>query len=422
MLTSSIILCSVLLVIAAAHMLVAFVFRVRTIRGIQRAKEVNGFQPSAAVVLTIRGCDPTLERTIRALIQQNYSDYQIHLVIDNRTDAAWNLVNGVVSEFDIDNRCVVHEMHRPRTSCGLKCSSLVQAVESLDDSIEIVCLIDADVCPHTNWLAELVAPLEDERIGVVTGNHWFAPNDEAPGSLLRSLWNAGAIVPTSFFANPWAGTCAIRKSDIEAADLVDVWKQSIVDDGPIRDAIAPLNKKILFLPSLIMVNREKCTFGYLVGYIARMLTWSRMYERTFILTVLHLCLCLGVLLAAVSTTVFALVTGNLLAAAIVVTGLIGQWAFMTGGYFLVRSGVSRSTHRRGVRLPSVSARRVIRLALFLPVACGIYAWATFKAVTAKRVQWREITYRIDGKSSVEMLRYQPLASPSRETATSEVSI
>ena len=326
-----------------------------------------------------------------------------------------------VAEFDIQNRCVVHEMRKPRSSCGLKCTSLVQAIESLDESTEIVCMIDADVCPHPKWLAELVSPLQDPKVGVVTGNHWFAPEDHSAGSLLRSLWNAGAIVPTCFFSNPWAGTCAIRRKDIEAAGLVDIWKRSIVDDGPIRDAMAPLNKKIQFLPSLIMINRERCTLGYLAKYIARMLTWSRMYERTFIFTVLHLFFFGGTLVSAVGVLAASLFTGQFGAAAIMALGLTGSSVLLLLGYLVVRSAVAYSAKGRGAVLAPLSFKRIVRLTLFIPAVLGIYGWATVKAMMARRVQWREITYRIDGKSEVEMLRYQPLA-PKRETAASEVSI
>ena len=288
------IIAGLLVALASLHALAAKYFSVCIVNG-KRAVD-REFQPNATVLLAARGCDPSLEKNLVGLLQQDYENYQVVIVVDHQSDQAWSIAHHVKSEFDTDHRLRILELEQPLNSCSLKCSAIVQAMETMSDDVEVVVLVDADVIPHREWLLQATSPLADPYVGVVTGNQWFEPSNASAGSLLRSLWNAGALVPTAALANPWAGTCAMRLEDMRRTNLVETWKTSIVDDGPIRRAFDPLGKQIVFNPELIMVNRENCTVGYVDKYVPRMLRWSRMYEKTFINTFVHMLLLVGTLL------------------------------------------------------------------------------------------------------------------------------
>jgi cellulose synthase/poly-beta-1,6-N-acetylglucosamine synthase-like glycosyltransferase len=62
----------------------------------------------------------------------------------------------------------------------------------------VLAVIDADAVPHRWWLRDLVAPLSDPRVGVATGNRWYMPEHANWGSLVRYLWNVGAVVQVWF--------------------------------------------------------------------------------------------------------------------------------------------------------------------------------------------------------------------------------
>ncbi len=257
---------------------------------------------------------------------------------------------------------------------------------------------------------------------MVTGNQWFEPETTNAGSLLRSLWNAGAIVPTAVYNNPWAGTFAMRMRDVRRARLPKIWRKSIVDDGPIREALRPLGLKIYFNPSLIMVNRERCTYHYVGRYIARMLTWSKMYESTFLNTLLHCLGTVGLLLTALAMLVVATVTGTWQAIAVLVGGLIVFGWLNALAYVVVRSAVSTSSNLEGRPLGRLGVGRLFKLASLSPVAYLIYGYACLQASTRQHIQWRQITYQLRGKSRVKMLRYRPWVAEEREQVPSEVSI
>jgi cellulose synthase/poly-beta-1,6-N-acetylglucosamine synthase-like glycosyltransferase len=148
--------------------------------------------PKAAIVLCLRGRDPFLDKCLAALLQQDYPDYRLHVVIDRADDPARGAVDQAVQQWG--SRLDVQVLTERRATCSLKCSSLVQAVRGLDESVEVVALVDADSAPHATWLRELVAPLRSEQVGATTGNRWYMPQRAGWGAMFRYLWNAAAIV------------------------------------------------------------------------------------------------------------------------------------------------------------------------------------------------------------------------------------
>jgi hypothetical protein len=343
-------------------------------------------------------------------------------VVDHRRDNAWELVHEIKEQWDDQGRLTIHEMTKPMKTCGLKCSALLQGLDNLHPNSKYLVLIDADVAPHENWLSQLIAPLADKKIGVVTGNQWFEPRTLNAGSLLRSLWNAGALVPTAIYSNPWAGTFAMRMEDVRRARLQKIWRKSIVDDGPIRRALQPLGLSIHFSPSLVMINQERCTIPFVFRYITRMLTWSRMYETTFLNTVIHASLTVGLVIAAFVMLMVAISCSAWQAAMTIGLGLVGASLLNGLSYFVVRNAVAASANLRGEELPSATALRTIKLFLLTPLAHLIYGYSCLRASLCQQIQWRQITYQLHGKSKVKMVRYRPWIASEHEQVQSEVSI
>src|SRR5262249_12282119 len=140
--------------------------------------------PRVAVVLPVRGADPSLPACLDGLLRQDYPRYDVRVVVDSPTDPAWAAVRGALAAgHPADVRVSVLEERLP--TCSLKLSALVQAVGGLDDSYPVVALVDADVVPHAGWLRDLVAPLRDPAVGAATGVRWFAPEGSGWGELVR---------------------------------------------------------------------------------------------------------------------------------------------------------------------------------------------------------------------------------------------
>ncbi len=146
---------------------------------------------------------------------------------------------------------------------------LLRMVAGLDESREVVALIDSDVVPHSRWLRELVAPLRQPRVGAAFGNRWYMPRYGDWGSVVRYLWNAAAVVPMWLCSIPWAGTFAIRTKVLRDCGLLKKWSLVMAEDAPAKQALEDQGLRLRFVPSLMMVNREDCTLAFGLDFIKR---------------------------------------------------------------------------------------------------------------------------------------------------------
>ena len=360
--------------------------------------------------MSLRGDDPSLRGSIEGALSQEYGDqYQVCIVVDHESDPSLAVLEDLQKKHPHGNRLSYSIMEAPLKTCSLKCHSLSQAVASLPPEIEYIALLDADVRPHRTWLAELTAPLSDQSVGGVTGTQWFEPPAGAGmGTWLRSVWNGGATILTIHFANPWAGSFAMRRSDMLASGLIERWQKSMVDDGPIRTAMQSIDKQIRFAPSLVMVNREHCTLGYTFRWAARMLTWSRLYEPTFWITILHALFSNAVMLANFAVLLAGL-AGWLPKASIWISlaALILAGILCAAAFCVSRSCVDASAKLRSESLSPLTSRHWLWAFACAAPAHLMFGWGCAAALLTKEIVWRGIRYRIKSSKEVERLDYQP---------------
>lgn len=380
--------------------------RNHTVSGSEVDDSDGAYEPTVAILLSLRGADPRLEHSLRRLLTQDYGNYIVQVVVDHPSDPCWDLVQSLAEEAG-SSRMVVQPIVERSEACGLKCSALIQAVESLEDSVEVVVFADADVVTTSGWLRTLVLPLRHSEVGLVTGAQWFAPADTSLGSWIRSVWNSGASVPTILLNHPWAGSCAIRRDDLFRSGLVDQWKSSIIDDGPMAAAITRLGLKLKFVSNAWMVNREGCSFRFATHYIRRMLTWSRLYEPTYLLTVIHALATTGLMTLGLFMLVVGIFQGAWSESLVAGMGLSLFWGLSGLGYIGISGLVRRSAHQRGEELASLPLWTVPLLVVTLPLTYWIYLWAAVSALWVRTVKWRGIEYQLLSGSRVKMTAYSP---------------
>ena len=145
----------------------------------------------AAILLCLRGVDPSLSECLKGIARQDYEDFQVHIVFDHPDDPAVAFVRNFFANQSLQP--VLHFNTSPPKTCSLKCSSLVAAIEALPQEIEFVALIDADTAADKNWLIDLLAPFADPSVGATTGNRWFTPSESNFGTVFRKVWNSAAV-------------------------------------------------------------------------------------------------------------------------------------------------------------------------------------------------------------------------------------
>lgn len=110
--------------------------------------------PRGAVILCLRGGDPFLRNCVAELLNQDYPNFEVHVIVDHPDDPANAILDELLAETGSE-RVHVKFLKDPLDTCSLKCSSVVQAVRSLDESVDFIAQLDADTIPHATWLREL---------------------------------------------------------------------------------------------------------------------------------------------------------------------------------------------------------------------------------------------------------------------------
>lgn len=366
--------------------------------------------PRAAVLLCVRGADPTLESGLRRLLAQDYPDFEIFIAVDSESDPAWFVVQRIVGE-ECGTRVHVSALQHRSKTCGLKCSSLVQLTGQLDDSFEIIVLADSDLESHATWLSELAAPFAEPRTGATFGNRWFLPAQGKIGSLIRQQWNGPVVVTMALLGIPWGGSLAIRSSLFRSGKIRDTWSRSIVDDCPVRNAVLAAGMKVRFVPSVMMANREECSTGFAFNFIRRQLLWTRLYVKSGWPIILAYSVGTVVLpMAALMLGLAYLVIGNWASARLLFAGLavvVGTFAVLQ---LLLDAQVRKIIRMQGEPADPVWPKQFARTPIGIVLAGIVHAVAMVLVTFQNEVVWRGARYRVDGPTNVQLLDDQPVRS------------
>lgn len=394
-----------LLGIAVGHV-VGAVWFLRRLRADQPpALPADGDCPKAAVLLSLRGNDPHLRDTVRSLLQQDYPAYELHVIVDSRLDPAWDVVAQEIQASGATN--VRLASLEPLTTCTLPCSALVQFVDGLDESFELVANADADTVPDPSWLRRLAAELVDARVGVASGQSFYIPDVGQLGSMVRSVWFGGALVVAFFRGHPWAGSMALRLSDVRDWRMSDTWRHAAVDDLATRDAVQGRGNTVAMVPSLILVNREECTLRHSVDYFKRTLFWSALYDGTRPVTLTLSVTTVVLLVAAMALTYFGVVADRPGIVARAVTGMVGLHVTVLVLHLRLVGAVSRLARARNETTKGLSLRSFLTLNIAIPLSWAVYAVAAVSAAVSRRITWRQVTYEVGGPFDVQVLEHRP---------------
>ncbi|WP_066381022.1 MULTISPECIES: glycosyltransferase family 2 protein [unclassified Anabaena] len=362
--------------------------------------------PKAAVILCLRGADPFLPNCIEALLQQNYPNYDLKLIIDNEADPAWEIANDTINELGVTNAHIAH-LRIIRHNCSLKCSSLIQAISDLDDSYEVVALVDADTIVHSHWLRELVSPLDDPQVGVTTGHRWYLPTSKYWGSLVRYTGNIAAVVQMFLFGIPWGGSLAMKTEVLRQTGIVEQWAQAFGEDLMMPNILKQHGLKVKFVPSLIMVNREECDLLGIIEYLQRLILYSRLYHPRWLAivseavsSILFPTLVILLFLFSLGDAQWEVADLLFKSYSIYTLGLLSLMLFVE----MQLQPVIRAQGKPGTRL---SLAMMGRMLLAIPLTQWIYGLAMLSSVWISTVKWRGVLYRIQGRWNVRLVEYHP---------------
>lgn len=362
--------------------------------------------PKVAVILSLRGADPSLVNCVGGLLRQDYPRYALRIVIDNRQDPAWDMVHGILAQGvppHVDVQVSVLEQRRD--TCSLKVSAQLQAIAQLHADCEAVVLIDADSIPAPDWLRSMVAPFRDPMVGATTGIRWFAPRDTQWGTIVRHLYNSASFTQMYYFRMPWGGSLGIRTHVLRQSDILDLWSQSFCEDIGTYGVVRDLGLRLAFVPEATQVNPEAIDLKSCYNFILRQLLCVRLHHVSwpalFLTNIANLLALFGAgafLAWGVASESWGWVAAS---AGLFVAYLGGLLSALNVGEVLIRRIVSK----RGETVPPVLVSwKIIPAALLTQ---GLSLYCLVKTLFLRRIDWRGITYAIHGPENIRLLEYRP---------------
>jgi cellulose synthase/poly-beta-1,6-N-acetylglucosamine synthase-like glycosyltransferase len=385
-------------------------FAYRTAKGFKPPQPL----PEVAVLLPLRGADPSLEACLKGLLAQDYPAYRVHIVIDSDEDPAQAAVARVLAEVG-DRAATVHVETRRilGTDCSAKLSAQRQALTALDDKVAVIAFLDADCIPSSDWLRELIAPFSDARVGATTGFRWSAPCDEGWGSLVRYVFYGVAFPQHFLYRIPWGGSLAIRRSAIERTALLEHWTRCLCEDTSAYGRLRSAGLRLAFVPRATQVGCEAADLDGVHTFVLRQLLCVRLHHIHWplmltinVATIVSFLVCcllalLGIIGATLATLGVATQMWKLIAFAIIPALYFGGLLIaLATGDRLVRRAVSAPSPPRGPKVIAAAA-----------IAAGSSAYAMLASPFVRSVEWRGLTYDIAGRNRISLRSYRPYHAP-----------
>lgn len=370
--------------------------------------------PRPLVVLSLRGADPFLDDCLAGLLSQDYPDYELRIIVDSRSDPAWERVQRVVAAHPARN-VVVEPLTRRRRTCGLKNSALVQAAAGLDESFGAFVIVDADVVPRQTWLRDLIAPLRDPQVGAASGLRWFRPVRNNPGNLIRYVWNAAAVLQMVRFGIGWGGSLAIRADVFRQAHLAEKWSRSLFDDTFAADELARLGYRLEFVPAATAINRESVDLPDCLRFVSRQLLDVRLYHHSW-KTIAWIGLMAAAALIVVCALGIAAAVSHCWGAALVMTtGLAGCVVGLAAVVMATQRSVERAVPQSSEqRLPASFGWRLLWA---VPLTMLAYSACLIAAIWMRRIRWRGVGYELTRGRRVRLVDYSPYRDPAIDSRT-----
>jgi cellulose synthase/poly-beta-1,6-N-acetylglucosamine synthase-like glycosyltransferase len=352
------------------------------------------YQPKAVVIVPCRGLEQGFEENVQAILAQDYRDYEVIFVTDSENDPAHGVLARILKQRRRLSPSTWMVVAGEAKNRGQKVHNLLAALDtlsSIDRRVEALVFADSDMRPARNWLAELVAPLGDRRVGATTGYRWYLPSDEGLdpaqsfASILLSVWNSSALSllgERSGFA--WGGSTAILRENFDGIGVKERWQGALSDDYVLTSAVRERGQRIKFVPECLVASRSEVTVKDLLEFTTRQMRITRVYSpRVW-------------RLACVSHGLFNLAFwGGLLR--LIVSSVTGtpnrSLAALLAGVFLL--GAVTGAMRAFVAARLLGARHGKNWLAYLslgPVVSLVYLYNVIASAKTTRIVWRGIGY------------------------------
>ena len=228
-----------------------------------------------SILKPLKGTDPDIYESFRSHCLQEYPEYELIFGVSDPDDPAVASVQQLQREFP--ERSIRLVVSPNKLGANVKVSNLEQMLSSA--RYQHLLVNDSDIRVEPDYLRRVMAPLTDERVGMVTCLYRGFP---APtlGSHLESLgistdFCAGVLVARQLEGGLHFGlgsTLAFRRADLERIGGFKSIVDFLADDYELGRRIAGLGREVVL--SDVVVETHLPAYD-LRGFLSHQLRWAR---------------------------------------------------------------------------------------------------------------------------------------------------
>lgn len=242
------------------------------------------YTPRVTVLVPCKGMDEGnegsgLRGNLRALLEQDYPDYEVVFIVAEARDPVRTLLEALVGGAKVPARVGVAGAAEGR---GEKVNNLLAGLAAARAESEVFVFADSDGHPRRDWLRVLVAYLADPAVGAATTFRWYVPTGSFLSGL-QSAWNAPAVTYMGEHDRNfcWGGGTAIRRTTFEEAEVGRYWAGAVSDDYRLTEALrnARPRRRIVFVPQALVPSVEEPSWRRLWEWTTRQILITRVYSN-----------------------------------------------------------------------------------------------------------------------------------------------
>ena len=351
--------------------------------GAAQNPSVAGFTPPVSVLKPVRGDDPEAYENFRSLTLQDYPQYEIVFGVADAADPAVNVIERLMHNHPQHNiRLVVCPKN---LGANRKVSSLIQMLAEARHAHLVIA--DSDIRVPPDYLRQVLAPLADPAVGMVTCLYRGVPAATL-GSRLEAITTAVQFAPGVLAARLLDGglrfalgsTIATSRAALEKMGGLEPLVDHLADDYELGARTAAAGLQVV-LSDLVV---DHYVPGYsLRGFLQHQLRWGRgmRQSRPAGYAGLFVTYLLVWALAAAATLSFS---------------SAGAPSFSQAAAVVLTAGIAfrlAVAYRVGIRV--LGDRDLWRRLWLLPLSdfLGLLVWAG--SYTGQQVTWRGERFRLE---------------------------
>jgi ceramide glucosyltransferase len=328
--------------------------------------------------------------------------FEVIFAVADQQDPAYEVINRVISEKSgAAAKLIVAGFNNKRAQ---KINNQLVALQHVDlQRCEVLVFSDSDVIARQNFLHNLVAPLEDEEVGVATGYRFYLHSPGNLACLLRSLWNRMSAweMADPKFAFAWGGAMAVRFKLFQQAEVTKAWDKAADDDLSLTTAIRKLGKTVHFVPQCLVTTQSDDGWREVVEWMNRQLILTKVYFRPlWVKAIARAALMAMWLLILFAVIAVCYVCNNWYSTcllALLLTIIPVEIYFLFVGRSLWAPLLNENSEN------AESGAALLSSALAIPLGHLVLPWLTLYSLTTNRIAWRGVNYELHAPDDIRII-------------------